>query len=1306
MPSLLEADPVTGHYHFPAVVDVDATSASHVAARRRGRFVIKLAAALYLAQLPHFDTPAKCTTAMSYLWGHERLGLEYLRRSGLWGARFSPAGAPPTFSPQQINVAESRWKARLGEQVLRENGFLQCWDDLVPFFRESVQQLECDEAQSAKTPLPDDATALAPKAMGSPPSRHPSAAGPTGDPVLDLAKVPARALSILYEKTVRHLRLVTPARCAVGPHSTPAQQHLASRGWLRLSQILTEVHTDLETEPTLKVLWVWMAALSEAQQHALFLALLRPMNVLGKLQLLHDASALARLPAETARASHITHLRAAWGHKDADVAAAVMREHVPVMLHSLAVSDGVDSGECAPATVPAQASGQGRQSDESASPASSRWFEFIEDTRMLRREVLETQGRLYPQHRPLQVLVPSSFIEALSAPLQSVRPGDVDTPAGIPLASLVQRTTTPAADASRVTYGELMALLQPKSGFCVTSFFAAVTGGASRFAFLPVANAYFGAQAADVQGWYMPQHMLRVHHCTGGAHRREDDIAVSAGAPATQGEGGVTAVAAPGSAMTLLVFPCALTCGVLQRSAAVPAPPHSSPPLSLPSVATVVNCALLYGLHHAPETAPVCVLAYRPETERVVSLRIASLWALWCNYGMWRDSAEVEDASGLRLMSESAFGLPAPLQPAPAAAASGPAPQPPACNPAQIAYASTSQEAEEGLDTVAPGPMVHHLPWEFFPAAEVETTLCRLDAACRAELHCACERWRSTCLRLLRPEPLCLPSHGDVTVSSGASHVDPATEALGPHLSAATVPGGGVPQPLTLREVEDREHALWSGLSEWIQALERACALPSLSLLLPPDVRLAVPSGAGAGGAEPDANGFLDPAAAPPPAAAVEAGSAATARRLCAVGRKKALATLRRLVSGENAPLLFYVDAEVKFVAPLRRATHRLWLVEPEADDVEAWAAPNATVGGASVGTAVPSSVRALSPTETSFSHGSRTRDGWTVAARRELVAAEASDEGGEQSVGFYVRLPCVLQRPTAHRTTAVATSVDADYTTLRQSGVRDTYVAPLRLCRYARRRRPPGGAAPAHELEWQLEELATHAPRRYAHQGCRVTPLVCDEVVLGAAWPAELIVEHALLPPLREAIELFAQRRRAEVHASCEQTRLRQQSASAILERSAAALQAMTEDLRRELLLVLTDKTAMEQREFYGDALVDYCASVTTLSCRSASSNVALWRGGNITGSSTNASLAVGVLPGVLRHYWMSRRRVCNGKRLADSIESLFGAVAMAVWVHPLLRLHAAMTAAAACDACAPPDADLLVYVASALMELLSGGR
>ncbi|KPI87257.1 hypothetical protein ABL78_3652 [Leptomonas seymouri] len=83
-------------------------SCSKVTCRRRGCYVMKLAATLFLAMKEGLNTPGKGSEAMEYPWGCARLGQEYLRRTR------PPDVQRASYTNQQLIKAEGQSKAALG----------------------------------------------------------------------------------------------------------------------------------------------------------------------------------------------------------------------------------------------------------------------------------------------------------------------------------------------------------------------------------------------------------------------------------------------------------------------------------------------------------------------------------------------------------------------------------------------------------------------------------------------------------------------------------------------------------------------------------------------------------------------------------------------------------------------------------------------------------------------------------------------------------------------------------------------------------------------------------------------------------------------------------------------------------------------------------------------------------------------------------------------------------------------------------------------------------------------------------------
>jgi hypothetical protein len=283
--------------------------------------------------------------------------------------------------------------------------------------------------------------------------------------------------------------------------------------------------------------------------------------------------------------------------------------------------------------------------------------------------------------------------------------------------------------------------------------------------------------------------------------------------------------------------------------------------------------------------------------------------------------------------------------------------------------------------------------------------------------------------------------------------------------SVETVPAPAIP------EWQVRENALWCGLSQWIREVHTACDMPDYSLLLPPRVQL-------------ESN--------IPPTMQTEQ------RVLGGVGRKSGLAALRCLFGGPDTQTNFFVEAEHPYAEPHDISAHLFWVVEDE-DTVL-----------------------------------------WTAHHHPEVLLADRHDSNGEPMVVMYLRQACVLYRMKGAQGRATASShadgVDGQGPDLRllrfvsrcasanESSARNAETVLLGSTAAST---PPKATSAAPAVSGvgggggALEGIPLHAPLRHAHCGCRVTPLSCDELVLGVAWPAEAIVDYLPTPPLREAIDV-----------------------------------------------------------------------------------------------------------------------------------------------------------------------------------------
>nr|AOA52377.1 dicer 2 [Crithidia acanthocephali] len=1468
-PTVVEKSPTALTYAFPATQDYDLVSADNTANQRRGRFVIKLAATLFLATQDDYDTPEKCAAAISSLWSHTQLAHEYLRRTRL------PGSFCPTYTTQQLTAAEGMWKAALGHRVLEPHGFARCWQELEPFFRQSLEKMRGSNLQGATsgpTSVPHNAppaalTALAgktPRASASPESagvagattaslflgRATSPLPLSSPPPLDLAKVRVAGLSSLFDTTVRLLRLASAARrqSLVNP-ATDEEVLLSARGWWPVRHVLDGVYAELRGDGALKVLWAWLQAVPTEQAIRIFLHLLLLQNVGGALQVLHDVTGhdsshtsiedpkAAAAVSVTLDLSSVTHVRAAWGHDDKDVAMAVLQEHTRVPLRSLAAR---------PPLPPRLPSTTTIDSSASSTPV---WFELVKDTKVLRKSLADVGGPVYTAELPFQVLVCSSTIADLCAPLRPPSLQYTAEPATAALASLMRRTrksSTKPGDAASgafngfdpaqtsVTADEVMAMLQPASSFSLAAAVAAVTFATSRLAFVKLAPHYFPCQDPSVCGLAVHTHMVRVrplppqhHHCDGKQDVSVgDEDGMTAHMAATTQLSVVAAAAPDQSPHCVLVLPHTLTFGLLQPPSSPPADASanagsgslfslSSPSrggLRLPSAACAVDGRVVYDMMTYTGRGGAFIPVQRPPTELLVYLRIASLWDIWVWYGFTRSppstTATAQDGNSTKaatvgkgerkhrqlVVAEdmgvmAKFPLPLPL---PLLFATSPALPPTTLitrgesdvegGAAGAAGAETNTNEDSNdpsgataaaasslLDGPAEGvtmDTIPRLPWEHFPGAQAEALILRLDAACTASLAAAWTEWHVAGLRILQTSP---PARcGSNESSNSSATAAPAVRAAVDGRSLTGTRGGdllrsllssdgssasgAVPAAAAVQHWKARENALWEGMARWISAVQTACDVPAFSLLLPPSkVKLQAP----APSLSVSLSSTLSSAVLP-----VEE------RALGVVGRKKGMARLRRLFSDLSAPTNLFIKEERSYVPQQDTfAPHSLWVMEDVEGAMSEQGDGAQRVGGGDDGGGVTAA---------------RDEAWWTVADHPEVLLAERPDESGERVLTMYLQQACLLHRTSAPRGRGTATGMDdataaiavsaggdgSDFTSaVRHDGAGDGHSCPVRLLHFvgssaaaqavtaadergssaaekttpqspassppATPPPPPSpGAAGAAAAERRgggadggglLEEIPLHAPLRHGHCGCRATPLACDEWVLGVSWPAEAIVDYVLLPPLREALVVYGEKALAIASASA---RGRTVSNDYTFDRvpSATVIDGFAADLRHELLGVLTDAKTMELREFYGDGLLDYCVAVTVLSYRHAATNFAIWRGGSITESSTNNALVMQALPRVLRDYWMSRRRIHNDKRLADCVESLFGAVSMALWVLPLRRRQqrvrdiiagkeeeAASTlrgAASRSDDLPTPDADMLIYIASALLQLLSGGK
>lgn len=158
-----------------------------------------------------------------------------------------------------------------------------------------------------------------------------------------------------------------------------------------------------------------------------------------------------------------------------------------------------------------------------------------------------------------------------------------------------------------------------------------------------------------------------------------------------------------------------------------------------------------------------------------------------------------------------------------------------------------------------------------------------------------------------------------------------------------------------------------------------------------------------------------------------------------------------------------------------------------------------------------------------------------------------------------------------------------------------------------------------------------------------------CPRWALEVVWPASVLLDCTLLPPLAHVLE---QRLSKELQPfRCE----------------------YVQAVRRQLLFIFHCREYLEIAEFVGDALLDFVVSMRVLSENAPDDKAKLlWSRGSFTDVTSNRNLN-SCLPAPLLAYARATFRMSSMKKGADLVEALFGGLAIALWVLPL---HAELTA------------------------------
>ncbi|KEG08041.1 hypothetical protein DQ04_08151010 [Trypanosoma grayi] len=313
----------------------------NVVASRRGRWVVKLALALFLSR-QGITEAGELSRIHSELWRHDFLGEESLVRG------YAPPGT-------DLFAAESIWKQLLGRMWLK-SGFDACEAALEPYFKKKYNEYRQHEAQERQLrdanecaePVHDpvelsDTTEA--NAAGAGPAPMPAASASIDKPLLE-------QLTKLYQNAVQYARQVQFA----------ASQ--CSQGWIPAEELFAHLQGD-----KCDCLHDDGVAHAEAVQLPTtpwqLIASLRSLDLLGRLQFSQATDAVTAAGEAETGVGETWRVRAVWAHRDAAVSADVLISH-PLMSLRRALSLLAPGTAC---------------------------YEFVEDIERWRRAVQKHGGR-------------------------------------------------------------------------------------------------------------------------------------------------------------------------------------------------------------------------------------------------------------------------------------------------------------------------------------------------------------------------------------------------------------------------------------------------------------------------------------------------------------------------------------------------------------------------------------------------------------------------------------------------------------------------------------------------------------------------------------------------------------------------------------------------------------------------------------------------------------------------------------------------------------------------------------------------
>ncbi|CBH09759.1 conserved hypothetical protein [Trypanosoma brucei gambiense DAL972] len=272
--------------------------------QRRGRWVMKLAVALFLSG-KDLQSEGELSIMHSEIWSYAALGNEAVRRG------YVPLGTP-------VAGAQSVWKRKLGELWL-EKGFEPCMIQLEPYFQQEFERLLAKGILKPQSGTEKDSNCSAVRPVDTPePARLSSR---NNGAVEEFAK----PLASLYEASLRYLRSVGMKTTASTNGWVSAEElysYLKDRKHSLIVKVPDDIVSECDVLPTTP---------------ARLLVVLSQLDLIGRLQFRWESKVDGkrddeRMSLGDEQEECSVSVRAAWAHKDSSLASKVVSDHPKMAL--------------------------------------------------------------------------------------------------------------------------------------------------------------------------------------------------------------------------------------------------------------------------------------------------------------------------------------------------------------------------------------------------------------------------------------------------------------------------------------------------------------------------------------------------------------------------------------------------------------------------------------------------------------------------------------------------------------------------------------------------------------------------------------------------------------------------------------------------------------------------------------------------------------------------------------------------------------------------------------------------------------